>query len=211
MSTSWRRASDNARPTRSSLSFVIAIAWLSGCRSATGSDGAESGSGDAARPDSATYADAAADGAPDDATNDTGQLSDSSVTVDARTDAPTADATASDAPAETATADAAYDSPTEGAASDAPVDVVDDSPAEASDGAPTACETYCDCLDRTCSTHSDYTYSGYSECLTACATFSPAQLGCWAVFCRQAEVTVDPFDREHACSHAIGVFDLDEC
>ena len=95
------------------------------------------------------------------------------------------------------------DGATSDASSDAPVDA-----------APDPCVPYCECLQATCSTQSDYIYTGadpVGTCVATCkANFTADEKDCWSKFCAHAK-TLSEANRGHECDHSMGKLNLDEC
>ena len=74
---------------------------------------------------------------------------------------------------------------------------------------PTACETYCTCLQSTCSELEGYPHADEPACLSACNGLSEEELTCWTGFCFQAARATAAQD--HLCEHAWGADGVAEC
>lgn len=82
------------------------------------------------------------------------------------------------------------------------------SEAAADSGPDLLCQTYCACLNDTCSTQTGYPFAAAGSCATACAAMNADQRKCWPNWCEQAKASAN---KEHLCEHAWGALGLDEC
>ena len=72
------------------------------------------------------------------------------------------------------------------------------------------CAAYCDCLQPTCGSQTQYLYSSIEQCRGTCATFTEEERTCWSKFCDRAKALSEA-NRQHECDHAQGKLNLDEC
>lgn len=68
------------------------------------------------------------------------------------------------------------------------------------------CADYCSCMQKSCSSYSEYPFTDQSSCLSACASYSMEELECWKYFC-----SANTEKEEHLCEHSWGKHQLDEC